>query len=178
VSVVRGDRVILRPFREDEFEAVLSRDREAARVVDPERLEVRRRRLALSGTRTKWEVLFAIEAEGRLIGEIQARNAEEAMPTGVFELGIELYESVDRGRGLGSEAVRAATSHLFGREDAIRVQASTDIENTAMRRSLEKCGFTFEGVLRGFMPSEEEPRDHAMYGITWSDWMHRKERTR
>ena len=165
MTTIRGPRVTLRPFREEEFERVL--DRYASE--GPDRREVRRRRLSVSGSRTDWELLFAIEVDGRLAGEVQARCPKDAAPPGVFELGVELYEEEDRGLGLGSEAVRELTAHLFDREDAIRVQASTDVGNAAMRRSLEKCGFTFDGVLRGFMPSADGPRDYAIYGMTRRD---------
>ena len=165
MTTIRGDRVTLRPFRPDEYELVLARYASEGE----ERSEVRRRRLGLSGTRTSWELLFAIEVEGRLAGEVQARCPEDAAPPGVFELGIELYEENDRGRGLGSEVIRALSSHLFEHEGAIRVQATTDVGNAAMRRSLERCGFVHEGVLRGFMPSVDGPRDYAMYGMTIED---------
>ena len=39
-----------------------------------------------------------------------------------------------------------------------------------MRRTLERLGFEFEGVLRGFMVSADGPRDYAMYGMTTDDW--------
>lgn len=165
MTTIRGERVMLRPFRAEEFDRVLARYASEG----AERTEVRRRRLALSGTRTAWEILFAIEVEGRLAGEVQARCPDDAAPPGVFELGIELYDVNDRGRGLGSEVVRMLTTHLFERQDAIRVQATTDVENVSMRRSLEKCGFTYEGVLRGFMPAADGPRDYAMYGMTIED---------
>lgn len=162
---LRGPRVTLRPFHADEFDLVL--DRYASE--GPDRREARRRRLQRSGTRTAFELLLAIEVEGRLAGEVQARCPEDAAPPGVFELGIELYDEADRGRGLGSEVVRVLSSHLFEHEGAIRLQASTDVDNVAMRRSLEKCGFSFEGILRGFMPTMDGPRDHAMYGMTIAD---------
>lgn len=165
MTTIRSDRVTLRPFRQEEYDLVLARYAAEA----PQASEARRRRLALSGTRTTWELLFAIEIAGRLVGEVQARCPEDASPPGVFELGIELYREGDRGRGFGSEVVRVLTSHLFESEGAIRVQATTDVENAAMRRSLEKCGFTLEGVLRGFMPSADGPRDYAMYGVTVAD---------
>lgn len=166
MTTLRGERVILRPFREDEFALALARQPSE----DAERREVRRRRLALSGTRTAWEIMFAIEAETRLVGDIQARCSDQAMPPGVWEIGLDLWQPSDRGRGLGSEAVRLITSHLFEAEGAHRVQATTDVGNAAMRRSLERCGFTFEGVLRGFMPiAEGPPKDYAMYATTRHD---------
>jgi RimJ/RimL family protein N-acetyltransferase len=166
VTRIEGERVTLRPFRAEEYDVVLAR----YGTEDAERTETRRRRLALSGTRTTWELLFAIEVAGELAGEVQARCPEDAAPPGVFELGIELYDANDRGQGLGSEVVRALTGYLFERERAIRVQATTDVANAQMRRSLERCGFTLEGVLRGFMPTVDGPRDYAMYAITADDW--------
>ncbi len=166
---------MLRPFRPDEIEPAL--DRIFGIEAEPDRgeespRELHRKRLALSGTRTRWELLFAIEADGRLVGEIQARSIRTT-PPGVYEIGIEIYEPADRRRGFGSGAVAAMTSHLFAQEAAMRVQASTDLENAAMRATLERLGFGYEGVLRGFMPSRDGPRDYAMYGMTESDWADR-----
>jgi len=163
VTTLYGERVTLRPFRPDEFDRALARQPSE----DAERREVRRRRLALSGTRTAWEILFAIEAEGRLVGDIQARCSDQAMPPGVWEIGVDLWEPADRGHGLGTEALRLLTAHVFAREGAHRVQATTDVANAAMRRSLEKCGFAYEGDLRGYMPVADGPaRDYAMYATT------------
>jgi RimJ/RimL family protein N-acetyltransferase len=177
---VRGKRVILRPFREDEVDRLVAvagappaddgihwgpRDRDAILA-----------RVAASGTWKAGQLTFAVETDGRLVGEVQARSAPGAIPPGVFELGIEIHDDADRGRGLGSDAIAAITSHLFGQEEAIRVQISTDVDNAAMRRAAEKLGFGFEGVLRGFMPTRRGPLDYAMYGMTKDDW--RTKRTR
>lgn len=171
MTTVRGERVVLRPFRPREVEGVLERDaRRGPGRDDPDLLDVRRKRLALSGTWTSWEILFAVEGDGRLVGELQARFSRDTLPPGVYELGIVLYEEGDRGRGLGTEAVRLATEHLFAEAEAIRVQASTAPDNAAMRRSLQKNGFTFEGILRGFMSTADGPRDYALYAITRRDW--------
>jgi RimJ/RimL family protein N-acetyltransferase len=36
---------------------------------------------------------------------------------------------------------------------------------------LEKVGYTFEGVMRGFMPSETSERlDYALYAVTRPEW--------
>jgi len=166
VTTIHGERVTLRPFRPDEVDRALSREPSE----DPERREIRRRRIALSGTRTAWEIMFAVEADGRLVGDIQGRCSDQAMPPGVWEVGIDLWEPGDRGYGFGSEAVHLLTAHLFAREGAHRVQATTDVENSAMRRSLEKCGFAYEGVLKAYMPvADGPPRDYAMYARTLHD---------
>ena len=88
------------------------------------------------------------------------------MPPGVFELGIGLFDPADRGKGIGSKAVILMTKRLMDEEGAHRVQAGTDLENVAMRAVLERLGFGFEGIMRGFMPTPDGPRDYALYGIT------------
>lgn len=169
---IRGSRVLLRGFRPDELDAAMARMQAIpATELDDERRRERRERLERSGGRNHWEVLFAIESEGRLVGDVQGRCSEHAMPPGVWELGIELWDEADRGRGLGSEAVALLSTYLFDEESAIRVQATTDVENAAMRGALERLGFGNEGILRGFMPSPDgPPRDYAMYGLTRDDW--------
>lgn len=173
MTTVQGDRVSLRPFREDEIEHAMGKIgfsvTDGVAGGDTARTH-RRERLARSGSRNKWELLFAIEGAGRLVGEIQARHAEDTMPPGVHELGIEIWDRSDRRRGFGSAAIAALTGYLFEHEEATRVQASTDLDNEGMRRTLERLGFGFEGVLRGFMPSPDGPRDYAMYGMTNDDW--------
>jgi RimJ/RimL family protein N-acetyltransferase len=166
VTTIRGSRVTLRPFRPEEIEPAMAH----APAQTAEHRAAWRRRLALSGTRTDWEILFAIEVDGRPVGDAQARCSEQAMPPGVWEIGLDLWEEADRGKGIGGEVVALLTRHLFAREGAHRVQATTDVENVPMRRALERCGFRLEGVLRGFMPvADGPPRDHAMYAITRGD---------
>lgn len=169
MTQVRGDRVVLRGFRPDEVDFAMRR---MARGPFDSELERRRReRLRRSGIRNDWEVLFAVETGGRLVGDIQGRCVDFAMPPGVWEIGIELWDEADRGRGLGREAVTLLAGYLFGEEDAIRIQATTDVGNVAMCRLLERLRFTREGVLRGFMPTTDgPPRDYTMYGITKDDW--------
>lgn len=166
MTTIRGERVVLRPFRPEEIEPAMVH----APAQTEEHREAWRRRLALSGTRTTWEILFAVEADGRLVGDAQARSSDQAMPPGVWEIGVDLWEAADRGRGIGTEVVALLTRHLFVREGAHRVQATTDLDNVAMRRALERNRYRLEGVLRGFMPTADgPPRDHAMYAITRAD---------
>jgi RimJ/RimL family protein N-acetyltransferase len=168
-------RVILRAFRADEIDVAVARMAGGSSTVlvgeALERERRRRNRLERSGGRNGGEILFAVESEGRLVGDAQGRCAEMAMPPGVWEIGLELWDVGDRGRGLGRETVELLTSHLFADEEAIRVQATTDVDNAPMRRVLDRLGFGFEGVLHGFMPNAEgPPRDYAMYGITRTGW--------
>lgn len=109
---------------------------------------------------------LGIEADGRLVGDVGARCGRGVLPPGVFEFGIEIYEETDRGKGYGADAVRLLTSHLRERLGAERVQASTAVDNVAMRRVLERLGYREEGILRGYMPSPDGGRDdYVLYGL-------------
>jgi [ribosomal protein S5]-alanine N-acetyltransferase len=171
---LQGRRVTLRPFRDEDFDIVwLEERRDRGPFFEPlpdtrEQRERLRSILSGSGAWTRTQLRLAIEADGSLAGDIQARRDEDAMPPGVFELGLGVFAGV-RGRGLGTEALALMTSYLFDEEQAHRVQLSTDVDNAAMRRIAERIGFVCEGVLRGFMPARDGVRDYALYAMTRGD---------
>lgn len=176
-----GDRVTLRAYHDDEAPILVSTwaDAEwfAPKGTGPRELAERvRERIRRSGSFSDGVIILAIESDGRLVGEVQARQPINGLPPGVFELGIEVFEDGDRGQGLGADAMVAIARHLFDDEAAHRVQLTTDVENAAMRRVAERLGFGFEGVLRSFMPEADGPHDYAMYGFTRQDYEERKRR--
>lgn len=134
-----------------------------------ERVELRER-IERSGDFDGTELLLGIQVDGRLAGEVQARQPRMGLPPGVFELGIDLFDEADRGRGLGRAALTDLLTRLFEHEGAHRVQLTTDLDNAAMRALAERLGFRFEGVMRNFMPSVSGPRDYAMYAMTKDDY--------
>lgn len=135
-------------------------------AADEERAERLRRRIERNPTLADggfWSV--GIEADGELVGEIQARAPQHCFLPGVCEIGIELFAET-RGRGIGREALALFAEELFG-QGLARVQASTAVSNVAMRRVLEALGWEFEGVLRAYGPDEDGGReDYAMYAVT------------
>jgi RimJ/RimL family protein N-acetyltransferase len=174
VVEVVGTRVTLRAMRPDEFDAVWNARQELDDRVQPGGSPPRQRvrdQLQRSGTVTDGQLDLGIEADGRLIGEIQARGRPaQALPPGVFELGIVVWDPADRGKGYGSEAIALLTGWLFEHGGAGRVQVTTEVGNGALRRALRNVGFAFEGVLRGYMPYGNRRDDYAMYGATKPDW--------
>jgi len=174
---LREGDVTVRPFDPAEFDllwAEETRDRgdfDVAWSPSDERAKDRvRGRVRESGTWREQRVLdLAIEVDGHLVGDVQARRDPEFAPPGIFDLGVAVFRDF-RGRGIGTIAVSLMTAFLFDEEDAVRVSLSTDVDNVAMRRSAAKAGFTFEGVLRGFWVVAEAPaRDYALYARTRAD---------
>jgi RimJ/RimL family protein N-acetyltransferase len=169
---LRGKRVRLRPYRPDELQALVDLYRRSEHSVtqpgsDRVHRDRLRRRIARSGRWFRGRLDLAVEADGRLAGTLDARAPEWATPPGVCEIGIELIEH-ERGRGLGTEAVRLFTESLLANGFG-RVEASTDLRNTPMRRVLEKVGFVYEGTMRSYMPDGEDRVDFALYAVTRND---------
>ncbi len=164
---LRGERVRLRPLRPDEFELV----RGGVHVSEAGSERFLRDRLERSGELVGGWLDLGIEVDGELVGDIGARAPHGAFPPGVFEIGITIFASGNRGRGVGREAVALFTEHLFTSQGAARVQATTVRSNTAMRAVLTRLGFAEEGILHGFMPNTAGGReDSVMYAVTREGW--------
>jgi RimJ/RimL family protein N-acetyltransferase len=72
-------------------------------------------------------------------------------------------------KGYATEATRAIVEWAFQQPTIYRVNATTDIENIASQRVLEKSGMVREGLLRKYIvhPNLSDiPRDSYMYAIT------------
>lgn len=180
-----GRLIRLRPFRADEVDTAwqgLAQQDEAAhprrRPEDrrPQPSEQFRRRLHRSGRLWRGCLDLAIDRDGWLVGTIQARTRPaQTLPDGVYEIGVILYQPRDRGHGYGAEAVELMTTWLFETGEAERVQAGTEVGNTAMRAVLERLGFQLEGVMRGYGAMSAGTRsDGAMYAVLKPDWVTRQ----
>ncbi|HSL43835.1 MAG TPA: GNAT family protein [Anaerolineales bacterium] len=74
-----------------------------------------------------------------------------------------------QGHGYATEATRAIITWALQQPTIYRVNASTDIENMASQKVLEKVGMLREGLLRKYIvhPNISDiPRDSYMYAIT------------
>jgi RimJ/RimL family protein N-acetyltransferase len=80
----------------------------------------------------------------------------------VWNFGIELIPEA-RGQGHGSEAQRLLADWLFQHTEVNRVEASTDLENIAEQRALEKAGYAREGIARGAQFRAGRYRDLVTY---------------
>lgn len=174
---LEGQRVVLRPLRLDELGTIVEAQTSLYAFVEESSVAVEhrlRKRIEHSGQLVDGWLDLGIEAEGRLVGDITARSPRNAFPPGVFEIGITLFEAAERGKGYGREATELMTTHLFEVVGAGRVQATTPVDNLAMRRVLEALGFRNEGTLRGFMPGPGGREDYAMYAVTRAVWEGRR----
>ncbi len=73
------------------------------------------------------------------------------------------------GRGYVTAAVRALIPFVFEELKLHRLQAACLPENERSRAVLRKCGFTEEGIARGFLRINGAWRDHVVYAILRDD---------
>ena len=108
--------------------------------------------------------LAVVEADDYLLGDVSWRRVQTgpSHDSWCFNIGIVLRPEA-RGKGHGSEAQQLLAAYLFSHTTVQRVEASTDVANVAEQRSLEKAGFTREGVLRGLQWRQGAWRDMVMF---------------
>jgi RimJ/RimL family protein N-acetyltransferase len=108
--------------------------------------------------------------DGAIVGTISYHRVSYGPNPGsrAWMIGIDLAPE-GRGQGLGSEAQRLLANWLFETTDANRVEASTDVENVAEARALEKAGFTREGIVRGAQFRTSAYHDLLLFGRLRSD---------
>lgn len=111
----------------------------------------------------KPETSFAIavgdEAVGGIGFTLQPDVGHRSAEIGYW-LGEEFW-----GRGIGTDAVKAATEYAFASFDICRIFAHVFEWNGASARVLEKAGYTFEGRLRKSVTKDGKTIDQLMYAV-------------
>ncbi|KAB8142740.1 GNAT family N-acetyltransferase [Chloroflexia bacterium SDU3-3] len=108
--------------------------------------------------------LLIEERGGLLVGDMDYRQVHYGPGWGnvAYAIGISLVVAA-RGKGYGTLAQRLCAEYLFATYPIMRVEASTDISNTREQRSLEKAGFTREGLARKAQWRGGEWHDLVLY---------------
>ncbi|MEK6309173.1 MULTISPECIES: GNAT family N-acetyltransferase [Curtobacterium] len=101
------------------------------------------------------------------VGVLRLEDLEDPVP--LFDLRI---AGEHRGKGLGVEALRAATDHVFGTlPEVTRFEGQTREDNTAMRRVFRRAGWVKEAHYReGWPVPGGEPLASVAYGVLRRDW--------
>ena len=167
--------VHLRPFRDGDLE-LLSREAtdpafslpyEWAGYRSPEAF---RRRWEEDGFLDKDpHQLVVADGDDTALGRVVWRDAVLFSRNGwAWEIGIILAPE-HRGRGVGTTAQRLLAEYLFDTTLVHRLCAYTESDNVVEQKSLERCGFRREGVLRqaGFRGGSW--RDVVIYALLRSD---------
>lgn len=112
-------------------------------------------------------VLMVVLGDERL-GFVNWRRRPITPASYCWTMGIAMLPQA-RGHGYGTQAHRLLARYLFAHTTAHRIEASAEVENLAERRTLEKAGFTQEGVMRGVGWRDGAWRDGVTYGLLRTD---------
>ena len=96
----------------------------------------------------RWIIEVTDGEQTHVVGDLSAHAVWYGPTTSsrASSIGISLVEEF-RGRRIGGIAQRLLAELLHDR-GIVRVEASTDVENLAEQRALERAGFVYEGTLR------------------------------
>ena len=131
----------------------------------------RRRRWERDGWVAAESTAVAVALADGTVAGIASWRAQDRRgpPGGCYEIGLALLPE-HRGRGLGTAAHRLLVDHLFRFTLAHRLEATTDADNLAEQKALERVGFTREGVLRGAVFRAGAWRDLVLYALLREQW--------
>ncbi len=73
------------------------------------------------------------------------------------------------GQGVATTLCNSVVTWAFEKYDFFRIQGTIPIKNDRSARVLEKINFKYEGLLRGYLASENGPVDCKIYARLQSD---------
>jgi len=121
------------------------------------------RRFASDGYLGTDDGRFIVDVEhGQTAGFVTYRATSFDRKTRCWEIGIALLPEW-RGKGIGWRAQAMLTDYLFEHTPVQRIQAGTHPENLGEQKSLEKAGYTLEGIVRAAAFRAGQWRDGYLY---------------
>ncbi|AXF22565.1 N-acetyltransferase [Burkholderia pyrrocinia] len=106
------------------------------------------------------------DTSGALVGTIGLHTVSTSNRSA--EIAYDLAPS-HWGRGIASALCAAVTAWAFADGGFMRIQGVVLTTNAGSARVLQKCGFHYEGLLRGYRMVRGTPGDFAMYARVATD---------
>jgi ribosomal-protein-alanine N-acetyltransferase len=168
---IRTARLLLRPPTLEDADAYyeIARDPEYERFGSRQSVDREGARRGLARIiAIPWEQRpeFAVVLENRVIGRVMI-DVDRPNLTAALGYGI---GRAWWGRGLATEAARAALDYTFRDLGVDKVWARADPRNLASVRVLEKLGMQREGLLRSHLIYRGERVDRVYYGLLRAEW--------
>ncbi|MEM8618424.1 MAG: GNAT family N-acetyltransferase [Actinomycetota bacterium] len=176
-DTLRTDRVLLRPPRISDLDALVARRNEPEIAVlqswalpylraDGEALL--RAAVEMGGPQVDrwWMLTITDPTDSVIYGDLALRLKWEGRTA---EIGFTLARKNWR-QGYASESAAALIEHLFVERDVHRVEALLHPDNRASAHVLERCGLLYEGRTRDSYWVAGQPSDDLLYGMLRDDW--------
>ena len=196
MSMIETERLVLRPFCEDDAADILEYlsgtlpNCFAGLKLDS--LDEARAEAVKRGSDTEYRFAIVLKETGKVIGEIEAEpsNYEPPMlcsrktalpPPDTFTPSI-ILNAAYQGMGIAYEATYALFDYLFTRKGVRRIYTYVDEYNDRSRRICEKMGLRREGLFRKFVSFVSNADGNPVYENTFQyavlreEWMAGKEK--
>lgn len=177
---LQGPRVLVRPYRPEDAEALWEAVEESRAHLSPwlpwvhDYRSPDDARAFVVRARARWllreDLTVGIfdRGSGRFLGGSGLHRINWALRN--FEIGYWIRASAE-GRGYVTEAVHLLTRLAFDVLQANRVEIRMEPENARSRKVAERLGFVLEGTLRRIAPGPDgRPRDRHIFALTPEDY--------
>lgn len=170
---IKGEKVLLRAIElsdADVLQAMIN-DEEIERMMAGYSFPVARHQQLkwienLSGEKSTFRAM--IDVDGRGIGTVILSDID--MRSGTAEIHIKLAQSSERGKGYGTDAVKALLGYAFRELRLNCVYCRVKEDNIASQKMFEKCGFMKEGCLRSRVYRQGRYYDFYEYSVLKSEF--------
>jgi len=125
------------------------------------------RMLEAHGT-DRWFFVVCRRKDDRPVGSIDLHDVDQR--NGSAELGIAIGDADDRGRGYGTDALRALVNFAFGQLRLERIQLEVYDYNEGARRVYERSGFVHEGTRRRALFADGAHHDVHLMSVLRDEW--------
>ena len=109
-----------------------------------------------------------VDENDEILGLVSLTSIDSVNRSG--QLHIMIGSSENRGKGLGTFAVRTMVEHAFYNLNLRRIELSVLINNLPARKLYEKIGFVKEGVKRQSAYKNGDYQDQIIMGLLRSDY--------
>jgi [ribosomal protein S5]-alanine N-acetyltransferase len=174
--LIETARLILREFRDDDFDAVREYDADpVTRLYEPPIRTEEYTREALAAAqagaqeepRKRYMLAVTVRPDDRVRGRVTLKLMDEEVDE--WEIGWTIHQDYC-GRGYATEAATAMLRVAFEGRHAHRVMAFCNVNNAASVRVMQKLGMTREGHFREALHWNGGWADQLAYAILDREW--------
>ena len=150
--MIEGKKINLRVIRESDLDVLLRINSDISERGEFDSLQLPaeptfKSRFKENGLWTEdFGSMLITDKEGKLLGDISYFKSLRYCEG--YEIGYRIFRKEDRGKGYMTEVLKIFSAYMFSIKPIARLQVNCFSENTASRRTAEKCGFKYEGTRR------------------------------
>lgn len=167
--MIRGRKINLRPITEEDLEELYRIESDISELGDFDAFHIKSKQKYLTHFKETgfwsddYSKMLLLDKSDVIIGEISCFKGMKYVDG--YEIGYKIYRKKDRGNGYMSEALKIFTSYLFSLNPFRRISVNMFSGNIASEKLAQKCGYTYEGLMRKAVFCRGRYYDLKLYSI-------------